>query len=184
MSSRDRFWCGNIEQRFIDEQRKNKERKAPLLRFSEGSYSTPIRSTNIRKKMIRRNANIHNWKSTFLFSFDRHDEELIIDALSDAGAPFSIASKVSENIYSGRRNEGFTYSNPSIRRSVVGIGKTTSGPEVLDTTVHEIVHIAQHIAMKDGIDPFSEDFAYLCGHISREVSDVVCKLSCPHCSGA
>ena len=131
--------------------------------------------------MIRRNANIQDWDCIFFFSFGKYDREPIINALLDAGAPKSLVSDVSENISSGRRNEGFTYSNPSIRRSVVGVGKTTDGPEVLDTTVHEIVHIAQHIAISDGIDTFSEDFAYLCGHLSQCVSDIVCELSCPHC---
>lgn len=162
---------------------KNKERQAHQLRFSEGSYSIPIRSTNIRKIVIRRNINIQDWDSTFHFSFDKYDKGPIIDALLIAEAPHSIVSQVSENISAGRRDEGFTYSNPSRRQSVVGVGKTTSGPEVLDTTIHEIVHIAQHIAMEDGIDPFSEEFAYLCGHISHEVSDIVCLLSCPHCRG-
>lgn len=92
-------------------------------------------------------------------------------------------SKVSDNVRSGNLNEGFCYSNPMLRRSVVGIGETDSGPEFLDTTIHEIVHVAQHMAEKDGIDPFSEELAYIAGDISREISRVVCEMSCPHCRG-
>lgn len=131
--------------------------------------------------MLVRKINIRHWSILFLFSFDQFDLESITDALFWAEAPDSVISKVSENVRAGRRNEGFTYSDPSLRRSVVGVGKTTDGPEVLDTAVHEIVHIAQHIAIADGIDTFSEDFAYLCGHLSQCVSDIVCELSCPHC---
>ena len=54
----------------------------------------------------------------------------------------------------------------------------------LNTIVHEIIHIVQHIALEDGIDPFGEDFAYAGGDIASTVSDIVCVLSCPHCSGA
>lgn len=61
------------------------------------------------------------------------------------------------------------------------IGKTTTGPEFLDTTIHEITHITQDIAHTDNIDPFGEDFAYLAGDISHEISDIVCEMSCPHC---
>ena len=41
-----------------------------------------------------------------------------------------------------------------------------------------------HIAEEDGIDPYSEELAYLMGDISHDISYVVCELSCPHCSGA
>ena len=107
--------------------------------------------------------------------------ERILDALIWADAPDSIISKVSENVSVGRLNEGFCYSNQIERKTVVGVGKTTTGAEFLDTTIHEIVHITQDVSRKDGIDPWGEDFAYLAGDISRGVSDVVCEMACPHC---
>jgi hypothetical protein len=131
--------------------------------------------------MLFREIHIRRWNVMFFFSFDTFDEERILDALVWADAPGSIISKVSENIRAEHLNEGFCYSNPLERKSVLGIGKTTNGPEYMDTTVHEIVHVAQHIAQTDGIDPLSEDFAYLCGDLSETVSDIICKLSCPRC---
>ena len=118
----------------------------------------------------------------FLFSFDATDMERIYDALLWVDAPDSIISHVSENVYAGRLNEGFTYSEPSLRRTVFATGLAENGPEVLDSVVHEIIHICQHVAIEEGMDPFGEPFAYLGGHISREISDIVCELSCPHCS--
>lgn len=132
--------------------------------------------------MIARKVHIRHWTIQFLFSFDQHDMERILDALVWADAPESIIQNVSENVRAGRLNEGFTYSEPSLRRTVFASGKTTTGPEMLNTIVHEIVHIAQHIAIEDGIDPYSEDMAYLCGDIASTVSDIVCTLSCPHCN--
>ena len=134
--------------------------------------------------MIVRKIRIQGWTILFLFSFDTTDMERIYDALLWADAPDSIISKVSENVYAGRLNEGFTYSEPSLRRTVFATGMAESGPEVLDSIVHEIIHICQHISIEYGIDPLSERFAYLGGDISREISDIVCELSCPHCSGA
>ena len=131
--------------------------------------------------MIVRKVRIHNWTILFLFSFDATDMERIYDALIWADAPDSIISKVSENVYAGRLNEGFTYSEPSLRRTVFATGMAENGPEVLDSVVHEIFHIVQHIAAEDGMDIYSEDAAYLAGDISREISDIVCELSCPHC---
>lgn len=134
--------------------------------------------------MIVRKVRIYNWTILFLFSFDVYDMERILDALFWVDAPDSIISHVSENVYAGRLNEGFTFSEPSLRRTVFATGIAENGPEVLDSAVHEIIHICQHIALKEGMDPFGEPFAYLGGHISREVSDIICELSCPHCSGA
>lgn len=133
--------------------------------------------------MISRRIHIRRWSVLFLFSFDINDMEEIQDALSWADAPMSVVSQVSENVSAGNLDEGFTFSNPDLRRTVFGIGRTSSGPEVLDSTVHEIIHIVQHIALEDGMDMFSESVAYLGGDISREVSDIVCELSCPHCNG-
>lgn len=133
--------------------------------------------------MITRKINIRHWDILFLFSFDAYDMERIYDALVWADAPDSIIQQVSENVSADVLNEGFTYSNPSLRRTIFAIGRASSGPEVLDSVVHEIIHICQHVAIEDGIDPFGEPFAYLGGHISREISDIVCELSCPHCNG-
>lgn len=131
--------------------------------------------------MIIRKRNIRRWECEFLFSFDTHDKERIQSALLWADAPDSLISEVSKNIDAGVFNTGFTFSNPWLRRTVLAVGKTSSGSEFLNTTVHEIVHLAQHIASKDQIDPLSEKFAYLCGDISALVADIVCKMSCPHC---
>lgn len=131
--------------------------------------------------MLVRKANIRRWSVVFLFSFGTNDMERILDALVWAYAPDSIIRKVSENVSAGYLNEGFTFSEPRLRRSVAAIGKTSSGPEFLNSTVHEITHIAQHISSEDGLELESEDFAYLVGDITAMVSDIVCELSCPHC---
>lgn len=133
--------------------------------------------------MYIRETHIRRWKIVFYFSFDTYDRECILDALLWADAPDSLISQVLENISAGRLNEGFCYSNTELRRTVLGTGVASSGPEVLNSMVHEIIHICQHIALEDGMDPYGESFAYLGGDIAREVSDVVCTLSCPHCSG-
>lgn len=131
--------------------------------------------------MITRKVTIHDWDVIFLFAFNDGDLERIGEALLWAKAPDSIAGKVADNVLAGRLNEGFTYSNPWLRRTVFAMGETSSGPEVLDTTVHEIIHILQHISMEDDIDPYGEAIAYLGGNLSHTISDIVCELSCPRC---
>ena len=104
-----------------------------------------------------------------------------MDALIWADAPDSVLRDVEEKISAGILNEGFCFSNPMLRRTVLWVGETSTGPEFLNTIIHEIVHITQDVAHTEGIDPFGEDFAYLSGDISHEISDIVCEMSCPHC---
>ena len=86
--------------------------------------------------MRKRNIHIRRWSVDFIFSFDTHNEGIVIDSLIWADAPASVESKVSELISAGYLDVGFT---------------------------------------------FSEEFAYLVGDITQEVSDIVCKMSCPNC---
>jgi len=131
--------------------------------------------------MFSRKINIRRWEIVFFFSFEPEDMERILEALVWADAPDSIIDRVMENVSAGQLNEGFCFSNLHERKTVLGIGETTTGPEYMDTTVHEIVHVAQNIAVEDGIDLRGEEFAYLAGDLSQTVSDVICKMSCPHC---
>lgn len=132
--------------------------------------------------MLVREIHIRHWTILFLFAFDASDWDSIYDALLWADAPDSIIDKVEENVRADILDEGFTFSNEDTRTTVFAISEASNGPEVLDSTVHEIIHIVQHIAFRDGLDMFSEDVAYLGGDISRTISDIVCLLSCPHCS--
>ena len=131
--------------------------------------------------MRTRNTIIRHWGIRFLLDFDKHDKERVIRALLWAGAPDSIIDRATSLVEAGRQNEGFTYSNPENRRSVTGVGRTDSGPEFMDSAVHEIFHIAQDIATTDDLNLAGEDIAYLAGDISRSISDIVCEMSCPHC---
>lgn len=133
--------------------------------------------------MLVRETRIRRWTILFLFSYGTKDEESVQSALVWAGAPHSLITHVSGNISAGRLNEGFCFSDPVARRTVAAIGEAASGPEFLNTTVHEITHIAQDIARAEGLDPWGEDIAYLAGEISRKISDIVCEMSCPHCRG-
>ena len=132
--------------------------------------------------MAERMIRTHGWDVLFYFYLGPEDLGDVMDGMRWVDAPRGIVSTVTDKILARRLNEGFTYSNPRLRRTVFAIGDTSSGPEVLDSTVHEIIHIVQHIAQKDGLDPFGEPVAYLGGHISRAISDIVCELSCPHCN--
>ena len=132
--------------------------------------------------MIVRELAIHDWKIVFLFAFEEEDLDSVVEVLRWAHAPEYRIFRVEDKVRRGGLDTGFCFSNPRWRRTVFAIGLSSSGPEVLDSVVHEIIHITQHIAQEDDLDPYGEDVAYLGGDISRAISDVVCELSCPHCN--
>ena len=130
--------------------------------------------------MIHRVVRVQGWTVDFLFAHRRNDEEGVMACLYEYGAPKEIARQTREQM-DGAPNRGFTFSNSDRRVILTWVGHQSSGAQWVNTTVHELAHIAQAIALDDGMDPFSEDFAYLCGDISQTVADILCTLACDHC---
>lgn len=130
--------------------------------------------------MIHRAIRVRDWTADFLFVTGRNDREGVLACLLDLGATRPIVEATVE-LMDGGLNRGFTFSNTERRASLSWVGPQTSGAEWVNTTVHEIVHVAQAIASADGTEPLSEEFAYLVGDITQGVADIICRLACDHC---
>lgn len=130
--------------------------------------------------MIRK-IRIRDWTSIWIFSTDGEDEDVVLRQLQTCAPPPTLVDKIVSNLRSRRENEGFTYSNTELRRSVVYVGPTTSGEEFLSSFVHELAHLVCDICMTDNISLQGERIAYMQGDIALRLSDIVCYLSCNHC---
>lgn len=64
-------------------------------------------------------------------------------------------------------NKGFTFSYSGLRMSVMCIGDATSLEQWWDTLSHEIDHLQDAIMEYYGVDPGTEDAAWLQGYIMR-----------------
>ena len=73
----------------------------------------------------------------------------------------------------GEVNSGFTHTDFSKRRSIVGIGKSTSRSQFLNTVVHEAKHVQSHICRYYGVDEDSKDAAYLIGYIAMKMTHFI-----------
>lgn len=78
-------------------------------------------------------------------------------------------------------NTGLTYSNRRRGRSVMVIGRTTGASECANTLVHERKHLEYHICQEFGIDPYSEEAAYLAGDIAAKMYGQAKRLLCCDC---
>lgn len=130
--------------------------------------------------MIHRALRVRDWTVDFLFAHRRNDPEGVLAVLRSYGAPASLVEQADELMAAGP-NCGFTFSNSDRRLCLTWIGPQTEGSEWVNTTVHEIVHVAIAISSDAGIDPYTETFAYLVGDITEQVSDLLCLLACDHC---
>lgn len=76
------------------------------------------------------------------------------------------------NAFLGQDNAGFTHTDFRKRLSIVGIGRTTSKDEFINTIAHEAKHIQSHICQYYQVDEDSEDAAYLLGYIIMKMYQV------------
>ena len=73
------------------------------------------------------------------------------------------------NVYLGKKNTGFTYTDFNKRKSVVGISRTTSQEQFFNTLTHEVKHVQSHICRYYHVKEDSEDAAYLTGYIIQKM---------------
>lgn len=79
-------------------------------------------------------------------------------------------------------DSGFTYSNKSMRRSVVVVGITTSKAQFLNSFEHEVRHLCDDIAASSGMKMQGEEVAYLTGEINSRLWEDIHPFVCCKCA--
>ena len=79
---------------------------------------------------------------------------------------------VAYDVELGRKDGGFTYTDFKRKQSIVGIGKSTSNSQLLNTITHEAKHVQSHICRYYKIKEDGEDAAYLIGYIVQQMYKV------------
>ena len=132
--------------------------------------------------MIHRVLRVLDWVVDFLFAKLDYDDEGVLACLYEIDADYDVLRQVNRIMDSDKLNCGFTFANPDLRRAVVVIGPSSSSKEFLNTTVHEIHHLAVAIADSLGYDLEGETPAYLAGDSALALAETICELGYPHCS--
>ena len=131
--------------------------------------------------MLFRRLNIGNWSCSFYFAVNSYWNKEILRELVSLDAPPSIIHQIHQKMLRDELDSGFTYSNMRLRRSVLVVGRSSSGKEFLNSFCHELRHLVDDISRIWGLSLSGEPVAYLTGDIALELSDIVCKMSCDHC---
>lgn len=79
---------------------------------------------------------------------------------------------VAYDVELGQKDSGFTYTDFKRKQSIVGIGKSTSNSQLLNTITHEAKHVQSHICRYYKIKEDVEDAAYLIGYIVQQMYQV------------
>lgn len=125
----------------------------------------------------------YGWNIAVFYEVTCDDTERIIAELSDIGCRDVDLYKARKNIASCKRNNGITFANMRNREMVVVLTKTTSAKEFLNTLVHELHHMAEFVAICDGIPLSGEEISYISGDLSMLMYGKAAHLLCGSCRG-
>ena len=125
--------------------------------------------------MIIDNFNILNWEVQVLYECTCEDIDFIIKALKEIKCPNKFIKEALNNLETCNLNIGLTYSNITLRSSVIVINKTSSFSQLINTIAHEYYHLICHISKVLDIED-EEQLAYLNGDLNMRSYNIVKKL--------
>lgn len=133
--------------------------------------------------MIKQKINLkrRDWTIYVYYNLTSKHLEDIINVLHKSNFPSSYITSAYTILSENKFNSGFTYSNVRNKTSVVGITHTTNASEFINSFVHEISHVSNHIATTYNIDTNSEEICYISGDIAQEMFKCCHSLMCDCC---
>lgn len=129
--------------------------------------------------MTHRTISIRDWLVDVFIDDGTVDTGQVLDCLVDMGASFDTIRKAIRKMRTTRPNNAFTYS--VWRWTCVFIGWTTDAWQFLNSMVHEIRHLVDHIADAYGIPYDGEGVGYISGDAAYLLAEDICEFGCPHC---
>lgn len=125
--------------------------------------------------MIKDEFFIKDWNVTILYECTCDDIDSIIETLIDIKCPNKYIKEALDNLETCNLNIGLTYSNITLKSSVIVINKTSSFAQLINTIAHEYYHLICHISRALDITD-EEELAYLNGDLNMCSYKIVEKL--------
>ena len=126
--------------------------------------------------MIIDEFSIKEWTVTVLYECTCDDIDYIIETLKRIKCPNKYIKEALNNLETCNLNIGLTYSNMTLRSSVIVVNKTSSFAQLINTIAHEYYHLICHISrVLEIID--EEELAYLNGDLNMRSYQIVEKLN-------
>ena len=107
----------------------------------------------------------------------QEDLDKTVEALLSVGCTQEDAEKVARTL--SEPDTGYTYTDYDGRFTLAFVARGSSPEQFYDTVQHELKHIVEHISTFYGVDPKSEEAAYLQGEVGRMLFPAVAAVLCP-----
>lgn len=104
----------------------------------------------------------------------------IAEALANLGCPDGDIQKT-WRLMTEEWNKGYTWSNPSRRRSITLIGRAKDWSQFFNTVLHETKHIVDEVTAAYDVMNYGEPPAYTQGEIGRQMAPMIRRIACPCC---
>lgn len=133
--------------------------------------------------MIQQGFSIGNRDWYIMAQYDIHTTKDLDEAyktLLASGCPDYKAQRACMVL--SRRDTGYTFTNFDEHLTVMFISRSTSAEQMYDTIHHETKHAVEHISEFFGVNPKSEESAYLQGEIARQMFPAAAMVVCPKCN--
>ena len=115
----------------------------------------------------------YEWTAYVYYDTTPYDTEELLGKLRSLGCSENGILKTYKQLSSGILNNGFTYSNRPLKRSVMSLGRASSFAQFLNSFVHELHHLVTHIGVTVGLDLEGEDICYLTGDIAQKMYPIL-----------
>lgn len=124
----------------------------------------------------------YDWYVKMYYAVTCYHVDDIMRSLESIGCPEPFLRKAYDNMSSCKLDNGITYTNSRLRSSVVVIGMHSSPAQFLNSFMHELRHLTDHLMVSLNMEPGGEDIAYLTGDLAEElVNDVAMFICNCHC---
>ena len=107
------------------------------------------------------------WRFVFCWQIREEDLGELLSWLEALGATARERAKARKVIMGW--NHGFTFSNSSLRMSVMAISKSTDREQFMNSIAHEIGHMKYDICVYYDVEDGSEEEMYLQGYIMQRI---------------
>ena len=121
------------------------------------------------------------WKVYVYYDVTSKDTIKIITKLQELKLPKSYITSAYTTLISNKLNQGLTETNSKLKESIVVFTKTTNASQFVNSFVHEIGHLSNHIARTYNLDLNGEEVQYIAGDIAQQMFKRCHTLMCDCC---
>lgn len=121
------------------------------------------------------------WKVYVYYDVTSKDAIEIVTKLQEIKLPKSYITSAYTTLVSNKLNQGLTETNSKLKTSIVVFTKTTNASQFVNSFVHEIGHLSNHIARTYNLNLNGEEVQYIAGDIAQQMFKRCNTLMCDCC---